>query len=70
VDCKRDSPKQAPRQDALGPSFKPPRIPSAVAHAGDGSFGWVGVLLYAALAIAGGTMLLQVARFVRGSWNP
>jgi hypothetical protein len=37
---------------------------------GEGAFGWAGALLYAALAIAGATLLVQVGRFLRGSWNP
>jgi hypothetical protein len=55
---------------ALGASFKPPKLPQAVTPDGDGSFAWAGVLLYAALTLAGATLLVQVARFLRGSWNP
>ena len=54
---------------ALGASFKPPRLPQPVIP-GEGTFGWAGALLYAALAIAGATLLVQVGRFLRGSWNP
>ena len=54
---------------ALGASFKPPKLPRPVTP-GEGAFGWAGALLYAALAIAGATLLVQVGRFLRGSWNP
>ncbi len=54
---------------ALGASFKPPKLPRPVTP-GEGIFGWAGALLYAALAIAGATLLVQVGRFLRGSWNP
>ena len=59
-----------PPPAALGASFKPPKLPQAVTSAGDGLFGWAGALLYAALGLAGATLLVQVARFLRGSWNP
>jgi hypothetical protein len=55
---------------ALGASFKPPKLPQAVSPGGDGLFGWAGALLYAALGLAGATLVIQVARFLRGSWNP
>jgi len=54
---------------ALGASFKPPKLPRPVTP-GEGPFGWAGALLYAALGLAGATLLVQVARFMRGSWNP
>ena len=54
---------------ALGASFKPPKLPQPVTP-GEGTFGWAGALLYAALGLAGATLLVQVARFLRGSWNP
>jgi hypothetical protein len=63
----RSKPKLAPA--ALGASFKPPKLPRPVIP-GEGAFGWAGALLYAALAIAGATLLVQVGRFLRGSWNP
>jgi hypothetical protein len=53
----------------LGASFKPPKLPQPVTP-GEGSFGWAGALLYAALGLAAATLLVQVARFMRGSWNP
>ena len=53
----------------LGASFKPPKLPQAVTP-GEGSFGWAGALLYAALGLAAATLLVQVGRFMRGSWNP
>jgi hypothetical protein len=37
---------------------------------GEGTLGWAGALLYAALGIAGTTLLIQVGRFLHGSWNP
>jgi hypothetical protein len=54
---------------ALGASFKPPKLPRPVTP-GEGTFGWAGALLYAALGLAAATLLVQVARFMRGSWNP
>ena len=60
---------KTPRPATLGASFKPPRIPRAVADAG-GGFGLAGALLYAAIGVAGAVMLVQVARFLRGSWDP
>ena len=59
-----------PPPAALGASFEPPKLPLAVSQGGDGPFGWAGALLYAALAIAGATLLVQVGRFLHGSWNP
>jgi hypothetical protein len=61
--------KPKPPPAALGASFKPPKLPRPVTP-GEGTFGWAGALLYAALAIAGATLLVQVGRFLRGSWNP
>ncbi|HSB38458.1 MAG TPA: hypothetical protein VLD13_05160, partial [Gaiellaceae bacterium] len=61
--------RKTPRPATLGASFKPPRIPRAVADAGSG-FGLAGALLYAAIGVAGAVMLVQVARFLRGSWDP
>jgi hypothetical protein len=58
-----------PPPAALGASFKPPKLPKQVIT-GEGPFGWAGALLYAALGLAGATLLVQVARFMRGSWNP
>jgi hypothetical protein len=55
---------------ALGASFEPPKLPQLVTPPGERTFGWAGALLYAALGIAGVTMLVQVGRFLRGSWNP
>ena len=55
---------------ALGASFKPPKLPRAVTPGGDGSLGLADVLLYAALGLAWATLLVQIARFLRGSWNP
>jgi hypothetical protein len=63
----RENSKSAPT--ALGASFKPPKLPRPVTP-GEGTFGWAGALLYAALGLAGATLLVQVARFMRGSWNP
>jgi hypothetical protein len=37
---------------------------------GEGTFGWAGALLYAALGIAGVTMLVQVGALPTRSWNP
>jgi hypothetical protein len=62
--------KSQPPPAALGASFKPPKLPRAVSPGGDGLSGWAGALLYAALGLAGATLLIQVARFLRGSWNP
>jgi len=62
--------KPKPPPAALGASFEPPKLPQLVTPPGDGTFGWAGALLYAALGIAGATMLVQVGRFLRGSWNP
>ena len=62
--------KSNPPPAALGASFKPPKLPKAVTPDGDGRFGWAGALLYVALGLAGATLLVQVARFLRGSWNP
>jgi hypothetical protein len=42
----------------------------AVTPGGDGTSGWAGALLYASLGLAGATLLVQFARFLRGSWNP
>jgi hypothetical protein len=53
-----------------GASFKPPKLPKLVTPGGDGSLGWAGVLLFAALGLAWATLLVQVVRFLRGSWNP
>ena len=63
----RSKPKPPPA--ALGASFEPPKLPRPVTP-GEGSFGWAGALLYAALAIASATLLVQVGRFLHGSWNP
>src|SRR5262245_41312639 len=63
----RSKPKLQPA--TLGASFTPPKLPRPVTP-GEGTFGWAGALLYAALAIAGATLLVQVGRFLRGSWNP
>jgi hypothetical protein len=63
----RSKPKLPPA--ALGASFKPPKLPQPVIP-GEGTFGWAGALLYAALGIAGATLLVQVGRFLHGSWNP
>jgi hypothetical protein len=63
----RSKPKLPPA--ALGASFKPPKLPQPVTP-GEGTFGWAGALLYAALGIAGATLLVQVGRFLHGSWNP
>ena len=62
--------KSNPPPAALGASFKPPKLPKAVTPGGDRRFGWAGALLYVALGLAGATLLVQVARFLRGSWNP
>lgn len=64
----RSKPKLPPT--ALGASFRPPKLPQLVTPPGDGPFGWADALLYAALGIAGATMLVQVGRFLRSSWNP
>ena len=61
--------KRTPSPGTLGPSLRPPRLPRAVADAG-GGFAWAGALVYAAIGLAGAVMLVQVARFFRGSWNP
>ena len=61
--------KPEPPPAALGASFKPPKLPQPVIP-GEGTFGWAGALLYAALGIAGATLLVQVGRFLHGSWNP
>jgi hypothetical protein len=55
---------------ALGASFEPPKLPPAVTPGGGGRFGWAGGLLYASLGLAAATLLVQFARFLRGSWNP
>jgi hypothetical protein len=61
------SPTTTPPPATLGPSLKPPTLPVTD---GGGSVGWAGMLLYLAIAIAGTVMFIQVARFLRGSWNP
>lgn len=53
----------------LGASFKPPNLLQSVTQGG-GTFGWAGALLYAALVLAGTTLLVQIARLLRGSWDP
>jgi hypothetical protein len=62
--------KSNPPPASLGASFKPPKLPKAVSPGGDGRFGWAGALLYMALGLAGATLIVQVARFLRGSWTP
>jgi len=61
-------PMSTPPPATLGPSFTPPRLPVADGNGGD--MGWADMLIYGALAIACGVLLVQVGRFVRGSWNP
>jgi hypothetical protein len=61
-------PTTTPPPASLGPSLRPPTLPVTD---GEGlSAGWAGLLLYIAIGIAGTVMLIQVARFLRGSWNP
>jgi hypothetical protein len=65
----KGEPKSTPPPATLGPSFTPPRLPVTDGNGGILG-GWAGMLIYGAVAIAGAVLLVQVGRFVRGSWNP
>jgi hypothetical protein len=55
----------------LGAIFKPPSIPSPLGGGeGGGGLAWLGLGIYLVLLGALLAMLLYVARFLRGSWNP
>jgi len=50
--------------------FKPPEIPGLVGSDENGVPAWLGLGVYIVLVAAFLMMLLYVARFLRGSWNP
>ena len=56
----------------LGAVFQPPRLPGLGGGDGGGGGGlaWLGLGVFLVLFAAFLTMLLYVARFLRGSWNP
>jgi hypothetical protein len=62
--------KQKRSRPVLGASFVPPRLPSVTNGGDGGGIAWLAVGLYLVLALAGGTILVFVARFVKGTWNP
>ena len=60
------------RGGVLGAVFRAPRLPGLGGGDGDGGGGlaWFGLGAYLVLLAAFLTMLVYVARFLRGSWNP
>jgi hypothetical protein len=57
-------------------AFRPPRLhlsvpktPALLPVPGGGP-AWLGIVFYLGLMLAGGLMIVLVARFMRGSWNP
>jgi hypothetical protein len=59
------------RGSVLRAIFKPPSIPSPLGGGeGGGGLAWLGLIIYLVLLGAFLTMLLYVARFLRGAWNP
>ena len=71
------------RAEADDPSaFRPPNVEGPAAlpklsgplppglSGSSGGLSWGGLLVYAALALAAGSMLVLVVRFMRGTWNP
>jgi hypothetical protein len=57
------------RTGVLGASFKPPLLPPVIADAG-ARLGWLGLVIYFLLGAAGAAIVIYVARFFRGSWDP
>jgi hypothetical protein len=59
------------RGGVLGAVFRPPRLPGlGGGDDGGGGLAWFGLGAYLVLFAAFLTMLVYVARFLRGSWNP
>ena len=60
------------RGSVLGAIFKPPTLPGPLGggEGGGGGLAWLGLGVYLLLIGAFLAMLLYVARFLRGSWNP
>jgi hypothetical protein len=60
------------RGGVLGAVFQPPRLPGLGGSdaGGGGGLAWLGLGVYLVLIGAFLAMLLYVARFLRGSWNP
>jgi hypothetical protein len=60
------------RGSVLGAIFRPPTIPRPLggSESGGGGLAWLGLGFYVVLIGALLTMLLYVARFLRGSWSP
>jgi hypothetical protein len=63
---------QSSHGGVLGAVFQPPKLPpfGGGDEATGGGLAWLGLGVYALLVGAFLTMLLYVARFLRGSWNP
>jgi hypothetical protein len=61
--------KDRPRTSVAGASFKPPTIGGSDGSAG-GRLAWLVLALYVVLGLAMATLLVYVARFMRGSWSP
>jgi hypothetical protein len=57
------------RTGVFGASFKPPPLPPVIGEAG-GRLGWFGLVVYFLLGAAGAAIVIYVARFFRGSWDP
>jgi hypothetical protein len=68
----RSTAERVSRSGVLGAVFKAPRIPGLTGgdEGGGGGLAWLGLGLYLVLFAAFLTVLLYVARFLRGSWNP
>jgi len=69
--------KQAqPAPDRPKASFRPPRLnvpfpgPPATLGSGGHWTGWLGIVFYLALMLAGGVLVVLVVSFMKGTWNP
>jgi hypothetical protein len=61
--------KDRPRTSVAGASFRPPTIGGSDGSGGNG-LAWFVLALHVVLGLSVATLLVFVARFMRGSWSP